>query len=65
MEALPLLKMSYLYQLPSMDCNMLSGGQLIEKGFSVIIKNENFELHDPASILVPRRPLVKNRLLKL
>jgi hypothetical protein len=44
---------------------MLSGGQLIEKGFSVIIKNENFELHDPASILVPRRPLVKNRLLKL
>jgi hypothetical protein len=44
---------------------MLSGGQLIEKGFSVIIKNENFELYDPASILVPRGPLVKNILLKL
>jgi hypothetical protein len=44
-----------------MDCNLLSVGQLIENGFSVTIKNEYFELYDPANVLVLRTPLVKNR----
>ncbi|MCI05873.1 retrovirus-related pol polyprotein from transposon TNT 1-94 [Trifolium medium] len=47
-----------------MDCNLLSVGQLIEKGFSVTIKNENFELYDPANMLVLRTPLAKNRTFK-
>ncbi|GAU34373.1 hypothetical protein TSUD_217130 [Trifolium subterraneum] len=47
--------------VPGMDCNLLSVGQLIEKGFSVSIKNEKFELYDPASLLVLRTPLTTNR----
>jgi hypothetical protein len=47
-----------------MDCNLLNIGQLIKKRFSVIIKNEKFELYDPAGILVMRAPLAKNRTFK-
>ncbi|CAJ2657083.1 unnamed protein product [Trifolium pratense] len=50
--------------VPGMDCNLLSVGQLIEKGFSVSIKNEYFELYDPANMLVLRSPLAKNRTFK-
>ena len=50
--------------VPGMDCNLLSIGQLIEKRFSVVIKNEKFELYDPAGTLVLRTPLAKNRTFK-
>ncbi|PNX85031.1 retrovirus-related Pol polyprotein from transposon TNT 1-94 [Trifolium pratense] len=50
--------------VPGMDYNLLSVGQLIEKDFSVSIKNENFELYDPANMLVLRSPLAKNRTFK-
>ncbi|PNY18017.1 copia-type polyprotein [Trifolium pratense] len=50
--------------VPGMDCNLLSVGQLIEKGFSVNIKNEKFELYDPVNMLVLRSPLAKNRTFK-
>ncbi|MCH84025.1 copia-type polyprotein, partial [Trifolium medium] len=50
--------------VPGMGCNLLSVGQLIEKGFSVIIKDEYFELFDSANVLVLRTPLAKNRTFK-
>ncbi|GAU48263.1 hypothetical protein TSUD_405090 [Trifolium subterraneum] len=50
--------------VPGMDCNLLSVGQLIEKGFSVSIKHEKFELYDPANLLVLRTPLTTNRTFK-
>ncbi|MCH81362.1 copia-type polyprotein, partial [Trifolium medium] len=53
-----------VFYVPGMDCNLLSVGQLIEKGFSVSIKDEFFELFDPTNVLVLRTPLCKNRTFK-
>jgi len=50
--------------VPSMKCNLLSVGQLIEKGFSVTMKNENLELFDASNKLVLRSPVSKNRTFK-
>jgi len=44
-----------------MKCNLLSVGHLIEKRFSVIMKNEILELFDASNKLVLRSPFSKNR----
>lgn len=49
-----------LYVL-GMKCNLMSVGQLVEKGFSVIMKHDSLELFDPSQKLVLRSPLSKNR----
>ena len=50
--------------VPGMKCNLLSVGQLIEKGFSVTMKNEVLELFDANNKLVLISPLSKNRTFK-
>ncbi|KAK2440388.1 putative mitochondrial protein [Trifolium repens] len=53
-----------VFYVPGMTCNLLSVGQLIEKKFSVSIKDEFFELFDPTNVLVLRTPVCKNRTFK-
>jgi len=50
--------------VPGMKCNLLSVGQLIEKGFPITMKNEVLELFDASNKLVLRPPLSKNRTFK-
>lgn len=49
-----------LYVL-GIKCNLLSVGQLIEKGLLITMNNEALELFDPTIILVLRHPLSNNR----
>lgn len=50
--------------IPDMKCNLLCVGHLIEKGFSVIMKNETLELFYISNKLVLRSPLSKNKTFK-
>ena len=47
-----------------MKCNLLSVGQLVEKGFSVIMKEGTLELFNTQNNLVLKSPLSKNRTFK-
>ena len=47
-----------------MKCNLLSVEQLVEKGFSVVMKDGALELFDIQNILVLKSPLSKNRIFK-
>jgi len=51
--------------VPGMKCNLLNVGHLIEKGFSVTMKNEVLELFDTSNKIVLRSPLSKNRTSRL
>lgn len=53
--------MLYVYD---MKWNLLSVGQLVEKRFSVIMKNEAFELFDVNNKLVLKSPLSMNKTFK-
>ena len=46
--------------VPGMQCNLMSVGQLVEKGFSVIMQNDSLKLFDPNKRLVLRSSLSKN-----
>lgn len=61
-EAKALIK-DVLY-VPGIKCNLLSVGELVEKGFSVVIKDEALELFDIQNNLVLKSPLSKNRTFK-
>ena len=50
--------------VPGMKCNLSRVGQLIEKGFSVTMKNEVLDLFDATNKLVLRSSLSKNRTFK-
>ena len=50
--------------VPGMKCNLLSVGQLVEKGFSVVMKDGVFKLFDTQNNLVLKSPLSKNRTFK-
>lgn len=50
--------------IPGMKCNLLCVGYLIEKGFSVIMKNEALKLFNISNKLVLRSPLSKNKTFK-
>jgi len=47
--------------VPGMQCNLLSVGQLIKKGYSVTMKDNVLKLFDKNQRLVLKTPLVKNR----
>ena len=47
-----------------MKCDFLSVRQLVEKGFSVIMKDGALELLDTQNNLVLKSPLSKNRTFK-
>lgn len=50
--------------VPGMKCNLLSVRQLVEKGFSVIMKDGALELFETHNNLVLKYPLSKNRTSK-
>ena len=47
--------------VPGMQCNLLSVGQFIQKGYSVTMKGNVFKLFDKHHRLVLKTPLAKNR----
>ena len=51
--------------VPRMKCNLMSVDQLIEKGFSVIVKHDYLEFYDQHQRLVLKSPLSKNKPFKL
>ncbi|GAU30874.1 hypothetical protein TSUD_15600 [Trifolium subterraneum] len=51
--------------VPTMKHNLLSLGQLIEKGFALSTKDKFIEVHDPNNKLVLKAPLSKNRTFKV
>ncbi|KAK2417383.1 putative mitochondrial protein [Trifolium repens] len=51
--------------VPTMKHNLLSLGQLIEKGFALSTRDKHIEVHDPNSKLVLQAPLSKNRTFKV
>ena len=50
--------------VPEMQCNLLSVGQFIQKGYSVIMKDNTLKLFDKDQRLVLKTPLAKNRTFK-
>ena len=44
-----------------MKCNLMSVGQLIENGFSVVMKNNGLQLFDSRQMLILKSPLSRNR----
>jgi hypothetical protein len=51
--------------VPTMKHNLLSLGQLVEKGFELSTKDQFIEVHDPNNRLVLKAPLSKNRTFKV
>ena len=47
--------------VPGIQCNLLSVGQFIQKGYSVTMKDNTFKLFDKHQRLVLETPLAKNR----
>src|ERR1051325_8208098 len=50
--------------VPGMKCNLLSVGQLVEKGFSIVMKDGASKLFDTKNNLVLKSPLSKNKTFK-
>jgi len=50
-----------LLYVPGMQCNLLSVGQLIQKGYSVTMKDNYLKLFDKNQRLVLKTPLANNR----
>ncbi|GAU42828.1 hypothetical protein TSUD_185870 [Trifolium subterraneum] len=50
--------------VPDMNCNLMSIGQLVEKGFSVTIEGDSMKLFDARKNLVLKSMLSKNRTYK-
>lgn len=47
-----------------MNCNFLSVEQLAKNGFSMVVKDEAFDLFDTQNNLVLKLPMSKNRIFK-
>lgn len=54
----------YVLYVPGMKCNLLSVGQLVEKGFPVIMKYVALKLLDVQNTLVLKSPMSKKRAFK-
>lgn len=50
--------------VPDMKCNLMSVGQLIEKGFPVVMKDNDLEFFDSRQRLMLKSPLPRNRTLQ-
>jgi hypothetical protein len=53
-----------VFYVPEMNCNLLSIGQLAEKGFSVAIEGDSLKLFDSEKDLVLKSTLSQNRTYK-
>ncbi|XP_050916822.1 uncharacterized protein LOC127131996 [Lathyrus oleraceus] len=50
--------------VPGIKCNLLSVGKMVEKGFSVIMKDRLLELFDTQNNLVLKSPMLENMTFK-
>jgi len=50
-----------VFYVPDMKCNLLSIGQLVEKGFSITMNGDSLKLFDAKNNLVLKSNLSKNR----
>ncbi|PNX65714.1 hypothetical protein L195_g054679, partial [Trifolium pratense] len=50
--------------VPSMKCNLMSVGQLLEKGFRVVLEDEALKLFDSKNKLILKTRQSKNRTFK-
>ncbi|AAD32876.1 F14N23.14 [Arabidopsis thaliana] len=53
------------YYIPSMKTNILSLGQLLEKGYDIRLKDNNLSIRDQESNLITKVPMSKNRMFVL
>lgn len=53
-----------VFHVPHLKCNLISVGQLVEKGFSVTIDKRGLRLFDPKGKFVLKSVLSKNRTFK-
>jgi len=53
-----------VFYVPDMKCNLISIGQLVEKGFSVSMEGESLKLFDSKKNLVLKSALSKNRIYR-
>ena len=54
-----------MYYVPDLKSNILSMGQLMEKGYSVLMKDLVLYLKDKSNILIARVDMKKNKMYKL
>lgn len=51
--------------IPGINCNLLSNGQLREKGYEIHVENEALPVMDANVVLVLKAPMVANRTFKV
>ena len=56
---------SNVYYVPNMKNNILSLGQLLEKGYDVHLKNNTLSLRDNQNKLIAKVPMARNRMFLL
>ena len=56
---------SNVYYIPSMKTNILSLGQLLEKGYDIRLKDNSLSLRDNANNLITKVPMSSNRMFVL
>nr|KYP66220.1 Retrovirus-related Pol polyprotein from transposon TNT 1-94 [Cajanus cajan] len=56
---------SNIYYVPSMKSNILSLGQLLEKGYDIQLKNNNLSIRDNTSRFITKVPMMRNRMFVL
>ena len=54
-----------MYYVPDLKSNILSMGQLMEKGYSVLMKDLVLYLKDKSNILIAQVEMKKNKMYKL
>ena len=55
----------YVYYVPNMKSNILSLGQLLEKGYDIHLRDNNLFIRDNASKLIAKVPMSRNRMFIL
>ncbi|XP_048615821.1 uncharacterized protein LOC125588496 [Brassica napus] len=56
---------SNVYYIPTMKTNILSLGQLLEKGYDIRLKDNSLSLRDKANNLITKVPMSNNRMFVL
>ncbi|GAU10225.1 hypothetical protein TSUD_418740, partial [Trifolium subterraneum] len=56
---------SNVYYVPNMKTNILSLGQLLEKGYDIQLKNNNISIRDHSNKFISKVPMSRNRMFVL
>ena len=56
---------SNVYYVPEMKSNILSLGQLLEKGYDIRLKDNNLSIRDTSNKLIAKVPMSRNRMFVL